>query len=156
MALVYPTATTIYWRTTARKPSANSTSSISRRCSLSWAIPADRAAVEAKTVLVLETALARVSKTRVERRDPEGNHHKMTVEELSKVAPDFEWRMYFTVLGAPEPGGMDVGQPEFIAAAVRLFPGYAQVWRVNVRMESIDSRSNSTRTLRGSSAATAP
>ena len=82
--------------------------------------PADQAASEAKTVFAFETALAKVSKTRVERRDPEGNYHKMTLEELSKVAPDFEWRTYFTALGAPEPGGMDVGQPEFIAAAVRL------------------------------------
>ncbi len=82
--------------------------------------PADKAATEARTVLSFETELARASKTRVDLRDPLGNYHKMTVADLEKSAPGFEWKAYFTDLGNPEPGGLDVGQPEFVAAAVKL------------------------------------
>ena len=78
------------------------------------------AAAEAKTVLSLETELAKASKTRVQLRDPEANYHKMTVDELVKAAPGFDWKAYFTALGAPEPGGLDVKQPEFAARAAEL------------------------------------
>ncbi len=56
----------------------------------------------------------------MELRDPEGNYHKMTVDELVKTAPGFDWKGYFTALGAPNPGGLDVKQPEFAARAAQL------------------------------------
>ena len=80
----------------------------------------DAAANEAKAVLNFETELAKASKTRVDLRDPLGNYHKMTVAELTKTAPGFEWNAYFAGVGSKEPGGMDVGQPEFAAAAAHL------------------------------------
>ena len=80
----------------------------------------DVAATEAKSVLALETKLAEASKTRVQLRDPEGNYHKMTLDELVKAAPGFDWKAYFTAIGAPNPGGMDVKQPEFAKAAAEL------------------------------------
>ncbi len=80
----------------------------------------DVAAAEAKSVVNFETELAKASKTRVQLRDPEGNYHKMTVDELAKAAPGFDWKAYFTALGAPEPGGLDVKQPEFAARVAEL------------------------------------
>ncbi len=80
----------------------------------------DVAAAEAKSVVSFETELAKASKTRVQLRDPEGNYHKMTVDELAKAAPGFDWKAYFTALGAPEPGGLDVKQPEFATRAADL------------------------------------
>ncbi len=65
-------------------------------------------------MLKFETELAKASKTRVDLRDPQGNYHKMTVADLEKSAPGFGWKAYFTDLGTPEPGGLDVGQPEFV------------------------------------------
>lgn len=70
---------------------------------------------EAQTVVDLETDLAKASKTRVDLRDPEGNYHKMALDGLEKTAPGFDWKGYFTGMGATEPGSIDVGQPEFIA-----------------------------------------
>src|SRR6266852_4442519 len=61
--------------------------------------PAD-AATEAATVMRIETALAKGQMTRVERRDPPKLYHKMTVEELQKLAPAFGWNTYFTKTGA--------------------------------------------------------
>ena len=61
--------------------------------------PAD-ATSEAATVMRIETALAKGQMTRVERRDPPKLYHKMTVEELRKLVPAFNWNAYFTKTGA--------------------------------------------------------
>jgi putative endopeptidase len=60
--------------------------------------PAD-AVTEAATVLRIETALAKGQMTRVERRDPPKLYHKMSVQELQKLAPSFGWNTYFTKTG---------------------------------------------------------
>ena len=49
------------------------------------------AATSARTVLALETKLAEASKTRVERRDPQANYHKMGLAELRELTPAFSW-----------------------------------------------------------------
>jgi endothelin-converting enzyme/putative endopeptidase len=56
--------------------------------------PAD-AASQAATVLRIETELAKGQMTPVERRNPQNTYHKMTVAELEKIAPDFNWNSYF-------------------------------------------------------------
>src|SRR4029077_1142720 len=49
----------------------------------------------AETVMRLETALAKASLTRVERRDPHKLVHKMKVAELAQLAPNFDWAAYY-------------------------------------------------------------
>jgi putative endopeptidase len=44
-----------------------------------------KAAVEAKTVMSIETKLAEASVTRVERRDPDKTYHKMDLEQLAQA-----------------------------------------------------------------------
>src|SRR5437660_7877228 len=51
----------------------------------------DKASAEASTVLAIETQMAQASKTRVERRDPEANYHKMDPAGLRALTPDFSW-----------------------------------------------------------------
>lgn len=75
----------------------------------------DAAHHRAAAVMQLETALAKASKTRVELRDPVANYHKMTVADLQKLSPHFDWAAYFQAVGVEHPGDIDVGQPEFIA-----------------------------------------
>ncbi|MGB8013565.1 MAG: M13 family metallopeptidase [Terriglobales bacterium] len=57
------------------------------------------AASEAQTVMRIETAFARAQMTQVERRDPPSLYHKMSVEDLQKLAPAFRWTTYFTKTG---------------------------------------------------------
>ena len=57
------------------------------------------AAAHAKTVLAIETRLAKASMTPVEQRDPEAIYHKMTPAELAKAAPGFDWNRYFAAIG---------------------------------------------------------
>lgn len=80
----------------------------------------ETAAANAKTVFAIETELAKASKTRVELRDPEANYNRMTVPDLVKLAPGFDWAAYFAALGAKEPGNIDVSQPEFFKRAGQL------------------------------------
>ena len=71
------------------------------------------AAVHAKTVLALETRLARVSMTPVEQRDPQAIYHKMTPAELEALAPGFDWKSYFDTVGVRDLDNLNVGQPVF-------------------------------------------
>ncbi len=77
--------------------------------------PADAQAA-AGAVMNVEISLARGSKKKTELRDPVANYHRMTVAELQKLTPHFDWQAYFVAIGLPQPGDLDVGQPEFIQA----------------------------------------
>ena len=79
----------------------------------------------AKTVLKMETSLAKISKTRLERRDPIANYNKMSLAELKKLSPDFDWDIYFTTLGLPDPGDMNVSQTDFIAGLSPMMKQYS-------------------------------
>src|SRR5690349_19640178 len=52
---------------------------------------AAKSAVEAKTIVDLETRLAEASLTNVERRDPEKTYHKMSRPELQTLTPNWSW-----------------------------------------------------------------
>ncbi len=74
------------------------------------------AAAEAGTVMRIETALAKGSMTRVERREPKNLDHKMTSAELEKITPDFQWQLYFTKVGLPSLASLNVASPGFFKA----------------------------------------
>jgi putative endopeptidase len=73
----------------------------------------DSAAGEAQTVMRIETALAKGSMTRVERRDPKNLDHKMASAELEKISPAFQWQTYFTKVGLPSLTSLNVAAPAF-------------------------------------------
>jgi putative endopeptidase len=74
---------------------------------------AARAAAEAQTVMALETSLAQASMTRVELRDPEHIYHRMTVAQVSALAPGFDWPMYLQKMGVPAKADVNVATPDF-------------------------------------------
>ena len=74
---------------------------------------ADQAAAEAQTVMRMETALAKGSMTRVDRRDPKKLDHKLTSGELVKISPEFQWQVYFTKVGLPSISSLNVAVPDF-------------------------------------------
>jgi putative endopeptidase len=75
--------------------------------------PSDKAAAEAKTAMDIETALAKASMSNVDLRDPNKTYHRMTVEEVQTLAPNFSWATYFDQVGAPGLKDLNVGQPDF-------------------------------------------
>lgn len=74
---------------------------------------AEVAAREADTVMHIETALARGSMTRVQRRDPKALDHKMNSGDFEKIVPEFQWQMYFAKIGVPNVQSLNVTSPAF-------------------------------------------
>jgi endothelin-converting enzyme/putative endopeptidase len=67
----------------------------------------------AQSVLRIETALAKASMDRTERRDPKARDHKMTREEATALAPNFYLDRYFTAMGTPQFSSLNVSNPDF-------------------------------------------
>ena len=72
-----------------------------------------RAEAEAGTVMRIETALARASMSRVERRNPKAVYNKMDVKQLEAMTPDFNWPDYFTSVDHAELRSINVASPGF-------------------------------------------
>lgn len=77
---------------------------------------ADAAAVGAKAIVEIETALARASKRPVELRDPVSNYNRLTPAELARLAPGFPWNEWLEQLGVPELEAAVVNHPPFVEA----------------------------------------
>jgi endothelin-converting enzyme/putative endopeptidase len=73
----------------------------------------EAAAANAKTVMRIETALAKASLTRVEQRDPYKLFHNMTAAQLQALTPSFNWKTYLEVIQAPAIKTYNVTQPAF-------------------------------------------
>jgi putative endopeptidase len=76
----------------------------------------ERAAEEAKSVMSIETALAKGSTDRVELRDPGKRYHIMTVEQLQALSPDYEWPAYLTDVKIGEFKTLNVSTPDYFKA----------------------------------------
>jgi len=72
-----------------------------------------KAKAEADAVMRVETALAKAAMGLVERREPENVHHKMTLAELAKLMPSFDWKAYLVGVGAPAFTSLEVSDPGF-------------------------------------------
>jgi len=82
---------------------------------------AEQSVAHAKTVMDIETSLAKPARTRVALRDPQTNYNKMSGTDLQKLTPDFHWGDYFKELNLAAPNAINVGQPEFFKAADAVF-----------------------------------
>lgn len=76
-----------------------------------------------KNILKVETALAKVSKSRTELRDPIANYNKMTLAEFNAKYPHFQLEKQMNAKGIKTEyiQEMVVGQPDFMAAADKIF-----------------------------------
>jgi endothelin-converting enzyme/putative endopeptidase len=75
--------------------------------------PAQTAKADAGTVMAIETALAKSSLTRVEKRDPYKLFHKMTPAQLQALTPAFQWSVYFKTSNVPDTAALNVTEPAF-------------------------------------------
>jgi len=77
-------------------------------------VPEAGARKQAETVMRIETALAKSSMTRVDRRDPYKVYHRLDRNGLQEKAPRFDWNAYFASIGH-EVQPINVAVPEFFA-----------------------------------------
>lgn len=93
-----------------------------------------RAQRSAATVLRIETALARASRTRVELRDPHKNYNRFTPPELKQRQPRLRWVEYLRLRGVRRPSYVVVGQPEFFDALNKLLRSFSLTeWKTYLR-----------------------
>ena len=71
-------------------------------------------------VMEIETAIAKVSRSATELRDPEANYHKMSFDELKKTIAGIDWDAYMKGLGIQAPAELNVEQVEPIQKVARL------------------------------------
>jgi putative endopeptidase len=103
-----------------------------------------QAASDAQRVVAIETALAKPAKTRVERRDPNANYHKMTGAELAQLAPGFGWPALFTGEGRSDISTINVQNPVFVKVADSLLTSAPlDDWKAYLRWHVIDASAQS-------------
>jgi putative endopeptidase len=74
----------------------------------------------AAIVLQMETELAKAAMDAVKRRDPKNVNNKLTLAEIQKLAPSFDFQRYLTLIHAP-------AQPAFLVTSPDFFRGLEQV-----------------------------
>jgi predicted metalloendopeptidase len=67
-----------------------------------------------KAVMNIETALAKAAMDRVSMRNPNARYHKLPTAELTKLAPDFDWKAYFAALKTPPFNELNITSPAYI------------------------------------------
>ena len=96
----------------------------------------------AETVMRLETAMAKASLTRVERRDPHNLVHKMKVADLVQLAPNFDWVAYYREMQYPDFAILNLDEPEFIKELNRLLSSESiDSWKTYLRFHVADTSS---------------
>jgi len=94
----------------------------------------------ARKVMDIETALARATLTRVERRDPYKVFHRVPVAELEKLAPAFYWKTYLAGMGIPDTQVLNASQPGFLrgmSAELKRRP--LADWKLYLRWHLVNS-----------------
>ena len=77
-------------------------------------MPEKRAAAAAADVVALETELAKISKTKVERRDPKAMFNRLDRAGVAKALPAFDWDGYWKGVGFPAIQSIAVTAPKYL------------------------------------------
>ena len=103
--------------------------------------PATRASADAKTVMTIETTLARASLTQVERRNPYNLYHRMSPAEIAALTPSFDWARYLNDTGLSGIATLNVDEPNFfkaVEAALKTVP--LARWKTYLRWHAVHAR----------------
>ncbi len=82
-------------------------------------------AKNADTVLKIETALAKGSLSRIERRDPQKLYNPVSLQQLNALAPNFAWNDYFRGIQSPSFKTLNVTAPEFFKTTSAVIQSFS-------------------------------
>ncbi len=88
---------------------------------------ATQAAADAKTVIAIETAMAKAQMDNVARRDPKNVNNKMSFEQMQALTPSFDWKKYTADIGAPP------SAPHYLVST----PGFFKELEVLIQQHSV-------------------
>jgi putative endopeptidase len=101
-----------------------------------------QAAKAAADVMAIETELATLAKSRVERRDPEKMYNRIERAGLVKAAPGFAWDAYFEALGHPELQELSVTSVPYFEGVSKLVKKFKpEQWRSYLTWHAVRSAS---------------
>ena len=96
--------------------------------------PEAKAKASARTVLTIETDLAKAWMTKEDRREPKKINHRATRDELAKVAPGIRWDAWLDGAGAKSVPVFNVAQPDYMKAlGERLAKAPLADWKTYLR-----------------------
>jgi putative endopeptidase len=96
---------------------------------------------EAKTVMEIETALAKAQLTQVEKRDPYKLFHKVTPAQFKAMTPALDWDEYFAIQSAPKLNDLNVTEPAFYAELQKqLTSRPLDDWKIYLRWHLVDEK----------------
>jgi putative endopeptidase len=97
-----------------------------------------QAAKEAASVLEIETALAKASTSRTDMRQPENRYHIYTVADFEKLAPEFDFSVYFKAVKVGHFDTLNVATPDFFKAVNELISREpVETWRSYFRWHTL-------------------
>jgi predicted metalloendopeptidase len=100
----------------------------------------DVAAAEAKTVLAVETGLAKASMDRTARRDPKNRDHMMPATEIVTLAPNFDLTQYFAGSSTPKFTSLNVTSPDFFKTVNdQISAAPLDDWKIYLRWRALDN-----------------
>ncbi|MGV3739958.1 MAG: M13 family metallopeptidase [Gammaproteobacteria bacterium] len=98
-----------------------------------------QAAQEADIVMKIETELAQASMSQIAQRNPHAIYHMMTVSELAKLSPHFNWGQYLKTMNQNDQSQMNIAMPGFIKAFDKMLNTISlSEWKVYLRWHWID------------------
>jgi len=104
----------------------------------------DQAAADAKTVMGLETAIAKVTIPQADMRDPVATYHKMTLAEFGKMTPHIDWQRYLQQQGAKTTADVNVRAPQYFTALDTLITSTpVDTWKAYLRWHVTNGAMNS-------------
>ena len=100
----------------------------------------ENASKDAETVMRMETRLANASFTNIENRDAVKTYHRMTLNELEELSPEFNWREMLLELGYPDIEEINVNQPTFVKELGKMMQTESvEDWKIFLRWKLISA-----------------
>jgi putative endopeptidase len=99
----------------------------------------EKAALEAKTVMDIETQLATASMSQIAQRDPHAIYHMKLISDIDKETPNFNWSNYFHTFGLKDMKQVNYAMPEFFKTMNSLLEKISiDDWKTYLRWHVID------------------
>jgi len=103
-----------------------------------------QAAADAKTVMDVETAIAKITIPQADMRDPVATYHKMSLAECGASSPHVDWRRYLQQQGAKSTSDVNVRAPAYFSALDTLLTATpVDAWKAYLRWHVTNGAMNS-------------